>query len=400
MLRVSLEQIEAGMVLARPVASPSQPHRQVLPRDAEIPTDAVSHLRRLGIDEVWVRCRRLEFLEQLICEDLAERRRDLYRQVRENFEQVMHRATVGFDLQHYQSSLADLFDTLHQTTFGPLLLEQVGTVDNYLLSHSTNVCYVALLVGMKLQRYLEQERSHLPSAEAREVSRLGLGCLLHDIGKLRIPAEILNKPGKLTAEEFEIMKRHPVLGLEMLDGKADDDTADIVLNHHQRWDGRGYPERRDPVSGEKLPGLAGREISIFSRIATIADIYDAATSKRCYSDAKPPVQVLHELRTWCRGAFDPVVEQAFYEVIPPFPIGSVVELSNCIEAAVVDFNPQRPALPTVQCLRSASGEQLAEEIDLAECEGLDIVRVGQTDVRPYLELQRGESPSAAVPVGN
>ena len=392
MLRVSLEQLEAGMVLARPIAMPAYPSRHILPRDAEVPADAVPQLKRLGIEEVWVRCDRLEFLEQLICDDLADAQKQLFSRVRSNFEQVMHRSTAELDLSGFQTSIADLFDLLERTTFGRALIERVDATDDLLMCHSTNVCYVALLVGMKLRKYLADERSHLPACEARDLSRLGLGCLLHDVGKLRIPPEILNKPGRLTREEFEIMKRHPSLGVEMLEGQADADTTDVVLNHHQRWDGRGYPELRDERTGERLPGMRGREISIFSRIATIADIYDAATSKRCYSDAKPAVQVLHELRTWCRGAFDPVVEQAFYEVIPPFSIGSIVKLSNGIEAVVVDFDPRRPVTPTVQCLRSPKGERFrdpgSEEIDLASYQGIDIVEINGVDVRRFLELQR------------
>ncbi len=123
------------------------------------------------------------------------------------------------------------------------------------------------------------------------------------------------------------------------------------------------------MTGEELSPLAGRQIPIFSRIATVCDVYDAATAQRCYSPAKPPVQVLHEMRTSCKGAFDPSIEAAFYQIIPPFPIGQMVTLSNGVEAVVVDFNPRVPVRPKVQGIRDPNGEKFRDpslhEIDLA-----------------------------------
>ena len=218
--------------------------------------------------------------------------------------------------------------------------------------------------------------------------------LLHDVGKMRVPPEILNKPGKLTPEEMEEIKRHPVYGYEMVKGEVATVAEQVVLNHHQRWDGCGYPARVDKASGQTLPPLVGKQIPVFCRIATVVDVYDAATTNRCYQQAKPPVRVLHEMRTICRGFFDPIVERAFYEIIPPFPIGQVVTLSSGIEAAVVDFNPRHPLRPKVQCLRSAAGERFEdpslEEIDLAIYPELYISEIDGQDVRPYQDLPAGQ----------
>ena len=213
------------------------------------------------------------------------------------------------------------------------------------MSHSTNVCYLSLLVGMKLERYLIQERIFKTAREAKDLQQLGLGCLLHDVGKMRIPGEIFTKPGRLTPEEMVVMRMHAMYGHEMVKGRVPAAAASVVLNHHQRWNGTGYPSRIDLVTGEEIPPLAGKQIPIFSRIAAMVDMYDAATSNRVYSAPKLPVHVLHEMRTTCKGSFDPVVEEAFYQVIPPFPIGQVVTLSNQMEAAVVDFNPRMPYRP-------------------------------------------------------
>jgi HD-GYP domain-containing protein (c-di-GMP phosphodiesterase class II) len=394
MLRVAVHNIRPGMILARPIPLPQEPRRFLLQRDVEIPMDLVPRLERLGVREVWIRYRDLEFLEGMIDEGLGEQQREVYAIVRKNFESVMGGAAIELDIHQFQSSIGGLFDFLKNNSCGNMLLQKLDAFDNFLVSHSTNVCYLALLLGMKLERYLIEERSVKNPREAKDLRQLGLGCLLHDIGKMRIPAEILNKPGKLTTEEMDIIKKHPTYGFEMLHGQAPPAAAQVVLNHHQRWDGKGYPARIDSRTGEPLAPLQGKQIPVFCRIATIADIYDAATSKRCYSDAKPSVQVLHELRTWCQGAFDPQVEQAFYAIIPPFPIGQIVRLNNGVEAAVVDFNPRQPVRPKVQGIRAPNGERFAdpslEEMDLALYPDLEVASVDGVDVRPFQASQQRE----------
>lgn len=375
------------MVLARPIVSPPEPRRFLLQRDLTIPMDLVPRLIELGVREVWIRYRPLEFLEELIDEGLDEHQREVYAHVRQNFERVMNGASLNMDASHFQSSISSLFDYLKASSAGSVLLQKLDAYDNYLMSHSTNVCYLALLLGMKLDWYLIEERQFKSAKDAKDVQLLGLGCLLHDVGKMKIPQEILHKPGGLTKAEMDIVKMHPIYGHEMVKGQVAPAAAEVVMNHHQRWDGRGYPTRVDSLTGQEFPPLAGKSIPIFSRIATMADVYDAATSKRCYSNAKLPVQVLHEMRTCCQGFFDPVVEKTFYEIIPPFPIGQVVKLSNGAEAAVVDFNPQHPLEPKVQGIRDPYGNAYRdpneEEIDLALHDDLFIASIGKVDVRPF-----------------
>jgi HD-GYP domain-containing protein (c-di-GMP phosphodiesterase class II) len=299
------------------------------------------------------------------------------------------------DVDRFSESIRDLFISLNENNRGHVLLSKLDAHDNYLLSHSANVCYLAMLLGMKTSAYL----AHHGAADAADLQHLALGCLLHDVGKMRVPLEILNKPDRLTEEEMEIIKRHPRYGYEMVKGQIPETAADIVLNHHQRFSGGGYPSRIDTVTGEETTPLVGEEISVFSRVATIVDVYDAATSKRVYSRAKPPVQVLHEMRTWCEGFFDPELEQAFYEIIPPLPVGQVVRLSDRSEAVVVDFDPRCPVQPRVRRISHPSGEPLGqhedEEIDLAQCDDLHVQEVDGLDVRPFLALQQGLSAELA-----
>ena len=354
--------------------------------------DLIPRLKQLGIMEVWVRHCDLECLEYLIDEELGERQREVYLHVRRNFESIMRGTTVELDLVHFESSIQELFGFLKCSIGGNVLLQKLDAFDNYLMSHSVNTCYLALLLGMKLDRYLIDQRRFKSAKEAKDLQLLGLGSLLHDVGKMRIPKAILDKPGSLSPEEMAEMRRHTTYGYEMVKGSLPASAAQVALNHHQRWNGQGYPAWLDYRTGEEMSPPAGRQIPVFSRIALVADVYDAATSKRCYSAAKLPVQVLDEMRGRCRGFFDPVVEAAFYRTVPPFPIGQVVRLSDGIEAVVVDFDPDYPTRPKVQCLRTADGERFdhpaLEEIDLAYCPEVEIAWVDGVDVRPFMTSQQ------------
>lgn len=391
MLRVPVNQIEPGMILARPVSVPSDPRRFLLQRDREVPMDLIPRLKELGIVEVWIRHRDLEFLEDVIDEGLSECQREVYASVRCNFESMMQETTAQLDVGRFKSSIGGLFDYLKQSVHGNILLHKLDAFDNFLMSHSANVGYLALLLGMRVERYIIEERSMKSARDAKDLTVLGMGCLLHDVGKMRVPSEVLHKPERLTDKEMGIIKQHPVYGYEMVKGRVPAAAAEIVLNHHQRFNGQGYPPRIDPETGEILPPLAGTQIPVFSRIATIVDIFDAATTARCYSGAKQPVQVLHEMRTWCQGFFDPVIAEAFYELVPPFPIGQVVGLSDGSEAAVVDFNPKHPTRPKVQGLLDPNGHRYDDpslcEIDLALHLDLHIASVNGLDVTPFLSSQ-------------
>jgi HD-GYP domain-containing protein (c-di-GMP phosphodiesterase class II) len=400
MLRVPVHKIEPGMILARPIPLPTDPRRYLLQRDREIPMDILPRLKQLGIMEVWVRHRDLEFLESFIDAELGERQREVYVHVRQSFESIMRGSPAELDLFHFQRSIGELFAFLKRSSSSNILLQKLDTFDNYLLSHSTNICYLGLLLGMKLERYLIDQRRHTSARNAKDLHLLGLGCLLHDVGKMAVPRVILDKPGRLTPEERAEMERHTVYGYEMVRGAAPATAAQVVLNHHQRWNGTGYPGRVDPQTGQRMAPLVGDQIPIFSRIAIMVDIYDAATSQRCYSAAKLPVQVLDEMRRMCKGFFDPVVESAFYRIIPPFPIGQMVTLSNGIEAVVVDFNPDYPVRPKVQCLRKPDGQRFVdpslEEIDLALFTDLHVASVDGKDVRPYMASQETALPDLAL----
>jgi len=388
------------MVLARPIALPTKPDRPLLQRDCEIPMDLVPHLKRFGIREVWVRRRPFEFLEDLLDEGAIEHHRRVYLQVRRNFEAILRDSTLEIDVAGLEKAVGELLAFLRSSDGSLALFEQLDAFDNYLMAHSTNVCYLALVLAMNLQRRSIAERHVEQAQDLADLRLLGLGCLMHDMGKMLVSREIVHKPGKLDAREMAEMRRHTTYGYQMVRRHVPPQAAQVVLHHHQRWDGSGYPRLGDSRTGRELPPLAGSEIPIFCRIATVADVYDAATMRRCYSEAKLPVQVLCEMRHQCRGFFDPQIESVFYQTVPPFPIGQTVGLSDGVEAVVVDFHPSSPARPRVKRLRSPKGEALPphaqEEIDLRDVPELEIAWVDGQDVRPYTACQQSSVPEPAL----
>jgi len=163
----------------------------------------------------------------------------------------------------------------------------------YIVEHSIDAAVVGLGIGRRL----------LPEDE---LSDLGIGLFVQDIGMLALPERVVQKPGPLAPDEWDLMMRHPLLGLEFLRGDSIPARArTIVRSHHERWDGSGYPG-----------ALVGEEISLFARVAAVADVFDAVTSERWHAPAVPPRQGVEIIRSGAGSAFDPAVVEAFLDSLP------------------------------------------------------------------------------------
>ena len=196
-----------------------------------------------------------------------------------------------------------------------LSLCRIKEADTYTFQHSVSIC--ALLVSF----------THAMGMPPDLVHEAGLGGLLHDVGKMKIPNEILNKPGKLTEEEFTIMKSHAALSRDLLTGVPGISTLVIQIagEHHERMGGGGYPA-----------GLPGAEISQIGRMAAIADVYDALTSNRVYHKGMEPSEVLKKLLEWSGSHLDGDLVQQFIRTLGIYPVGALVRLSSGRLAVVVE----------------------------------------------------------------
>lgn len=208
--------------------------------------------------------------------------------------------------------------------------------------HMMSVCALMLALARKM------------GFSARQTHQAGLAGLLHDIGKAFIPSRILDKPDQLTPEEFETMRTHTVRGHEVLarHGGLPPMVLTVCLQHHERMDGRGYPQR-----------LEGDEISLFARMATVCDVYDALTAHRPYKDCWDPGDTLRQMAQW-KGQFDPKVFHAFVQTVGLYPMGTLVRLQSGLLAVVVAQNEDQPLKPKVKVCHSPRDSRSIDLWDL------------------------------------
>lgn len=224
-------------------------------------------------------------------------------------------------------------------------LARLKTADDYTFMHSVAVCALMIALARKLGLDEQQTRD------------AGMAGLLHDLGKAMIPMEILNKPGKLTDEEFDLVKTHPEEGHKLLLGGIgiSEMTRDVCLHHHEKIDGSGYPKR-----------LNGETMSLFAKMGAVCDVYDAVTSNRPYKAGWDPAESIKRMAEW-KGHFDPIVFQAFVKSLGIYPIGSFIRLESGKLGVVVEQGEQSLLKPKVRVFFSTKSQAYIkpETIDLA-----------------------------------
>jgi putative nucleotidyltransferase with HDIG domain len=206
-------------------------------------------------------------------------------------------------------------------------LNQIRSADEYTYAHSINVSLISMLIGNWMK---------FDSGRVRLLVQAGM---LHDIGKTMVPIEILNKPGKLTAEEFEEIKKHPVYGYRIVEKvpSVSKEVLSAVLMHHEKEDGTGYPNK-----------LSGDKIHIFAQIVSVADIYDAMTSNRVYREKDCPFDVFQLMEENSLGKLNPTVVFAFLNNMAAYYIGDKVRLSNDEIGEIIYINPRVVSKPIVK----------------------------------------------------
>lgn len=285
----------------------------------------INKLKELGVFYVYVNDERLEDvvederlteLKQVTIRSMSNIMKNVYDCNRKELKESLNRVE---DMISYVIESGDVNKNLYD----------IQTFDNYTYVHSLDTCIMAAFLGMSLK------------LNEWDLKKLGIGAILHDIGKIQVPVELLNKQGRLTEDEFIEVKRHTILGAEILKKNITmpDAVIKIVEQHHERIDGRGYPH-----------GLKGAQISRFAKIVCICDVYDAVSNDRCYRKKFSPNDAYELILSGAGTSFDEQLVKNFKNTFAIYPLGCCVRLSNSEEGYVVSQNKGFPDRPIIRIL--------------------------------------------------
>ena len=271
-----------------------------------------------------------------------------FRQARSITKSLLDEVRLGgaLDSEQARNTVDDCVKSVLRHPDALLWMSKMREENDYTSDHCLNVCVLAIAFGRHL------------GMQEEDLQNLGLCGLLHDLGKMRVPQEVVNKPGLLTDKEMRMMKAHTVHGRNLLLSAQNiyAGTIDVAYNHHERIDGEGYPRK-----------LKGDAISRFAKIISIVDAYDAITAVRCYSPAKTSTQALKIIYEERGKQFDHNLSLSFIKMIGLYPPGSIVELYSGVVGLVIESNQHMRHLPKVILVLDENKKPVTREklIDLS-----------------------------------
>ncbi len=341
MRKVSLERAQPGVHVARTILSLDG--IILLSAGAELTEDMIIKLRHYSISELYIED---ELSKGILVPEIIKE--EIITEVKSQIKNVMTTPTikVSVDGKKVLEIVDKLMTNILQSDNIVMNLSDIRSVDDYTFSHSVNVCIFSLITGVSM------------GVKGDNLKDLGVGALLHDIGKVRIDEAILQKPSSLTVSEYDETRRHTVYGYEILRNSRDiNSTAHIIaLYHHERIDGSGYPYK-----------LKNTDIPMPARIVAVADVFDALTTDRVYRKKMLPNEVVDYMCSLSNKHFDKLVLDAFIRHVAHYPIGTAIVLNSGEKGLVSKYNPDYPSRPVIRVVIDENGKMLYKhkEVDLS-----------------------------------
>ncbi|WP_163971567.1 HD-GYP domain-containing protein [Oceanobacillus halotolerans] len=345
---VHTRSIEPGSILGQTIYNGNG--QVLIQKGVNLSERMLKRLLKQGITYVYIEDKHTEDI-QIHSPIPNELRVEATKVLKETFDDLKNNGYMesAFILNKQNEALSNVVDHLMQELKhhdeALSLLADIFVTDDYIFQHSLNVTLYTLAIGMKLQ------------LTDKNLTELGTGAMLHDVGKIFIDQEILQKPDQLTDKEFEIMKKHTEFGFDFLRKQATVSAvvAHCAYQHHERLDGSGYPR-----------GLVGDEIHRYGKIIGVADVFDAVTSNRIYRDAMLPNEGLEILYAGAVDLFDKSMVEAFKNSVTAYPNGLSVDLSDGRNGVVAKQNKFIGDRPVIRILKE-NGEMVSNpyEVDLA-----------------------------------
>ncbi|MBP1934075.1 HD-GYP domain-containing protein [Ammoniphilus resinae] len=346
---VSIYNCRSGMILGKAVYHENG--KMLISNGMELTDRFINRLNEQGVTHLYILDPLTDdiVIDETIPFELRTRTIQMIQTLFKNIHEVKGKRKLSdlIRISDFQKSIQNIISLLQSNKRVVDLLTHIHVKDNYLFSHSFNVMiYTSALAVEK----------GLPSEKIYEIA---VGCLLHDIGKLLLPEEILHKPGRLTNEEFAQIKEHTNIGFELLRKEWDIPllAAHCAFQHHEKWDGTGYPR-----------GLKGEEIHPYARIMAVGDVFDALTTHRVYRRAMLPHEAMELIFSETNLHFEQGIVELFRKKIAIYPIGVTVKLSTGETGVVVAYNQHCIDRPIIRIFKGESGEDLKslKEIDLSK----------------------------------
>jgi len=285
----------------------------------------------------------VSYVNKLPAQDEHRKALSIYRESKKVAKDILDgvRLAGAIDTNVVKSTVDDCVNSVLRNPDALLWMSKMRDKDEYTSEHSLNVCILAITFGRQL------------GMQEEELQKLGLCGLLHDVGKMRVPPEVLNKPGRLTEKEFKMIKAHTIHGRNFLMSTTGlpNIAVDVAYSHHEKVDGSGYPRK-----------LKASGISDYSRIVAIVDAFDAMTAERCYKDAISSTDALKIIFKDRGSHFDERLALEFIKTIGLYPPGSIVELVNGQVALVLATNHRYHHLPRIIMVLDENKEPTKERI--------------------------------------